>query len=207
MRPVDADEVLRHYRRSRGLLSIRGKIPVRDEYMMSLVYGPGLATACQEIQDNPAASFRCTVRGNAVAVVSDGSSVLSYGDAGPAAALPVMEGKAVLFKALAGIDAFPICLDERDPRRLAQLMRRLTPTFGAFAIEDIASPRSFELLEILEGMSDADLPIPYFFNDMQGACAIVLAALRNAVRIVDKEVEGLRAVITGAGGRWIGFSG
>ena len=200
---VSPEEILRHYRRGRGLLSIRSKIPIRDDYMMSLVYGPGLTTACLEIQENPAASFACTVRGNAVGILTDGSSVLSYGDAGPSAALPVMEGKAVLCKALAGLDAFPLCLDERDPVRLSRIMRRLTPTFGAFAIEDIASPRSFELLEILEGMSDADLPIPYFFNDMQGACVIVLAALRNAARLVDKDLAAMRAVITGAGGAGI----
>jgi malate dehydrogenase (oxaloacetate-decarboxylating) len=200
MRPLDPAEVLRHYRRARGLLSIRSKIAVRDEYMLNLVYGTGVATVCQEIQDNPAAAYGCTIRGNAVAIVSDGSSVLSYGDAGPAAALPVMEGKAILCKALGGLDAFPLCVDERDPQRLARLLQRLTPTFGAFAIEDIASPRSFELQEILEGLSDADLPIPYFFNDMQGACAIVLAALRNAVKIVGKEFASLKAVITGAGG-------
>jgi malate dehydrogenase (oxaloacetate-decarboxylating) len=203
MRPLDPDEVLGHYRRGRGLLAIRAKIPIRDEYMMSLVYGPGVGAACQEIQENPAASFQTTMRGNAVGILTDGSSVLSYGDAGPAAALPVMEGKAILFKALAGIDAIPLCCDERDPRRLAQLMRRLTPTFGAFAIEDIASPRSFELLEILDGTSDADFPVPFFFNDMQGACAIVLAALRNALRIVNKEIGALKAVVTGAGGAGI----
>lgn len=203
MRRVDPAEVLRHYRRNRGLLSIRSKIPVRDEYMMGLVYGPGVGAACQEIQENPAASLTCSMRGNSVGIITDGSSLLSYGDAGPAAALPVMEGKAVLFKALAGLDAFPLCLDERDPKRLAQIMRRLTPTFGAFAIEDIASPRSFELLEILEGLSDADLPVPYVFNDMHGACVIVLAALRNAVRLVNKEIGALRAVITGAGGAGI----
>ena len=203
MRRIDSAEILRHYGRGRGLLSIRSKIPVRDEYMMGLVYGPGVGAACQEIQENPAAALTCTMRGNAVGIITDGSSVLSYGDAGPAAALPVMEGKAVLFKALAGLDAFPICLDERDPKRLAQIMRRLTPTFGAFAIEDVASPRSFELLEILEGMSDADMPVPYIFNDMHGACAIVLAALRNAVRLVNKEIRALRAVITGAGGAGI----
>jgi malate dehydrogenase (oxaloacetate-decarboxylating) len=200
MRPIDPTEVLRHYRRGRGLLSIRSKIAVRDEYMMNLVYGPAVTTACQEIQDNPAAAYSLTIRGNAVAIVSDGSSVLSYGDAGPAAALPVMEGKAILCKALGGLDAFPLCVDERDPQRLARILQRLTPTFGAFAIEDIASPRSFELQEILEGLSDADLPIPYFFNDMQGACAIVLAALRNAGKLVEKDFASLKAVITGAGG-------
>jgi malate dehydrogenase (oxaloacetate-decarboxylating) len=167
---------------------------------MNLVYGPAVTTACQEIQDNPAAAYSLTIRGNAVAIVSDGSSVLSYGDAGPAAALPVMEGKAILCKALGGLDAFPLCVDERDPQRLARILQRLTPTFGAFAIEDIASPRSFELQEILEGLSDADLPIPYFFNDMQGACAIVLAALRNAGKLVEKDFASLKAVITGAGG-------
>lgn len=203
MKRTDPAEVLRHYRRSRGLLAIRSKIPIRDEYMMGLVYGPGVESVCRDIQENPAASYATTMRGNAVGIVSDGSSVLSYGDVGPLAALPVMEGKAVLAKALAGLDAFPLCFDERDPQRLAQALRALTPTFGAFAIEDIASPRSFELLEVLESMSDADLPVPYFFNDMQGACAIVLAALRNALRIVDKGIGDLRAVITGAGGAGI----
>jgi malate dehydrogenase (oxaloacetate-decarboxylating) len=203
VRPIDPAEVLRHYRRGRGLVSIRSKIPIRDDYTMSLVYGPALALLCQEIQDHPATAMTCTMRGNAVGIITDGSSVLSYGDGGPAAAMPVMEGKSILFKALAGLDAFPLCLDERDPHRLAQIMQRLTPTFAAFAIEDMASPRSFELLEILENLSDADLPVPFFFNDMQGACAIVLAALRNALRIVNKDLGSLKAVITGAGGAGI----
>jgi malate dehydrogenase (oxaloacetate-decarboxylating) len=201
-RPVAA-EVLRHYRRGRGLLAVRGKIPIRDESMMGLVYGPALSTTCQEIMDNPAAAWSCTIRGSAVAIVTDGSSVLSYGDAGASAALPVMEGKAVLCKTLAALDALPICLDERNPVRMAQIIRCLSPTFGAIAIEDIASPRSFELYEALDAMSDADLPVPFLFNDMQGVCAIVLAALRNAARIVNKDLDGLRAVITGAGGAGI----
>src|SRR5262245_13842624 len=171
--------------------------------MMGLVYGPRVGTTCLEIQETPAVSLTCTIRGNAVGILTDGSSVLSYGDAGPTAALPVMEGKAILFKALAGLDALPLCFDERDPKLQAEMMRRLAPTFGAFAIEDIASPRSFELLETLEGLSDADLPVPYIFNDMHGASAIVLAALRNAVRLVNKEIATLRTVITGAGGAGI----
>jgi malate dehydrogenase (oxaloacetate-decarboxylating) len=203
VRRPDPGEILRHYRRGRGLLAVRGKIPIRDEATLGIVYGPALSTTCQEIMDNPAAAWTCTMRGSAVAIVTDGSSVLSFGDAGAAAALPVMEGKAVLCKTLAALDAFPICLDERDPARLAELIRRLTPTFGAIAIEDIASPRSFELFEILDGMSDADLPVPFLFNDMQGACAIVLAALRNAARIVNKDLHSLKTVITGAGGAGI----
>jgi malate dehydrogenase (oxaloacetate-decarboxylating) len=200
---VPSAEVLQHFRRHRGLLAIQSKIPIRDEYILSLVYTPGVAEPCLRIQRDPSASFVYTMRGNAVAVLTDGSSVLSYGDAGPLAALPVMEGKSVLFKSLAGIDAFPLCLSERDPVRLARIIQCLTPTFGGFAIEDVASPRCFELQEILEGMGDADLPVPYFFNDMQGACSIVLAALRNALRVVGKEIRSIRAVITGAGGAGI----
>jgi len=200
---VDAAEVLQHFRRHRGLLSVQSKIPIKDEYILSLVYTPGVAEPCLAIREDPESSFCYTMRGNAVAILTDGSSVLSYGDAGPAAAQPVMEGKAILFKTLAGIDAFPLCTNERDPVRMARMIQHLTPTFGAFAIEDIASPRSFELLEILEGMNDADLPVPYFFNDMQGACSTVLAALRNALKVVGKEIGQLRAVITGAGGAGI----
>ncbi|HEU4402886.1 MAG TPA: malic enzyme-like NAD(P)-binding protein [Candidatus Polarisedimenticolia bacterium] len=199
----DPTEVLDHYRRARGLLGIESKIPIKDEYILSLVYTPGVAEPCLAIRDDPESSFTYTMRGNAVAILTDGSSVLSYGDAGPRAALPVMEGKAVLLKTLAGLDGFPLCTTERDPARLARMIQCLTPTFGGFAIEDVASPRSFELLEILEGMSDADLPVPFFFNDMQGACSIVLAALRNALRIVGKEIGSIRAVITGAGGAGI----
>ncbi len=200
---IDPAEIRDHYRRGRGLLGIQSKIPVRDEYILSLVYTPGVAEPCLAIRDDPESSFIYTMRGNAVAVVTDGSSVLSFGDAGPLAAAPVMEGKCVLFKSLAGIDAFPVCADERDPARLARLIQCLTPTFGGFAIEDIASPRSFELMEALDAMSDADLPVPYFFNDMQGACATVLAALRNALKLVGKEIGAIRAVITGAGGAGI----
>ncbi|HYS06042.1 MAG TPA: malic enzyme-like NAD(P)-binding protein [Candidatus Dormibacteraeota bacterium] len=200
---IDPQEVLEHYRRSRGLIGIQSKIPIRDEYVLSLVYTPGVAEPCLAIRDDPESSFIYTVRGNAVAILTDGSSVGSFGDAGPLAALPVMEGKSVLFKSLAGIDAFPLCVTERDPSRLARLIQCLTPTFGGFAIEDIASPRSFELLEALDGMSEADLPVPFFFNDMQGSCATVLAALRNALKIVGKEIGSIRAVITGAGGAGI----
>ncbi len=200
---IDPAEIREHYRRGRGLLGIQSKIPVRDEYILSLVYTPGVAEPCLAIRDDPESSFIYTMRGNAVAVVTDGSSVLSFGDAGPLAAVPVMEGKCVLFKSLAGIDAFPVCVSERDPGRLARLIQCLTPTFGGIAIEDIASPRSFELMEILDSMSDTDLPVPFFFNDMQGACATVLAALRNALKLVGKEIGGIRAVITGAGGAGI----
>jgi len=180
---VNPEEVLQHFRRSRGLLSIESKIPIKDEYILSLVYTPGVAEPCLAIQQDPESSFTYTMRGNAVAIISDGSSVL--------------------FKTLAGLDAFPLCTSERDPVRLARMIQCLTPTFGGFAIEDIASPRSFELLEILEGMSDADLPVPFFFNDMQGPCSIVLAALRNAIKITGKSLGAMRAVITGAGGAGI----
>ena len=200
---IEPAEILDHYRRNRGLLGIQSKIPIKDEHILSLVYTPGVAEPCLAIHDDPESSFVYTVRGNAVAVLTDGSSVLSFGDAGPLAAVPVMEGKCVLFKALAGIDAFPLCTSERDPRRLARLIQCLTPTFGGFAIEDIASPRSFELMEILDGMSEADLPVPFFFTDMQGTCATVLAALRNALKLVGKDLGNIRAVITGAGGAGI----
>ena len=200
---IDPQEVLELYRRSRGLVGIQSKIPIRDEYVLSLVYTPGVAEPCLAIRDDPESSFIYTMRGNAVAILTDGSTVGSFGDAGPLAALPVMEGKSVLFKSLAGIDALPLCVTERDPARLARLIEVLTPTFGGFAIEDIASPRSFELLEILDGMSETDLPVPFFFNDMQGSCATVLAALRNALKLVGKEIGSIRAAITGAGGAGI----
>ncbi len=200
---IDPAEILEHFRRHRGLLAVQSKIPIKDEHVLSLVYTPGVAEPCRVIHEDPEESFTCTIRGNAVAVLTDGSSVLSYGDAGPQAALPVMEGKAILFKTLSGIDAFPVCVAERDPARLADLILALTPTFGGFSIEDIASPRSFELLELLEATSETDLPVPFFFNDMQGACAIVLAALRNALKVVDKEIGDIHAVITGAGGAGI----
>jgi malate dehydrogenase (oxaloacetate-decarboxylating) len=200
---IDPAEVLEHFRRRRGLLAIESKIPIRDEYILSLVYTPGVAEPCLAIRDDVESSFTYTMRGNSVAVFTDGSAVLSYGDAGPRAALPVMEGKAVLCKSLAGIDAFPLCTSERDPGRLARMIQALAPTFGGFAIEDIASPRSFELLETLENQSEADLPVPFFFNDMQGACATVLAALRNALKVTGKDLRAIRAVITGAGGAGI----
>ena len=119
--PLDPDEVLQHFRRRRGLLSIESKITVRDEYMLGRIYVPGVAEPCRAIQEDPATSFTYSMRGNAVGILTDGSSVLSYGDAGPLAALPVMEGKAVLFKALAGVNAFPIAVSERDPARLARM--------------------------------------------------------------------------------------
>ena len=200
---IDPAEILTHFRRHRGLLGVSSKIPIRDEYILSLVYTPGVAEPCLAIRDDPASSFTYTMRANAIAIVTDGSSVLSYGDVGPRAALPVMEGKAVLFKTLAGIDAFPICTSERSTAKLARMIRMLAPTFGGFAIEDIASPRSLELLDVLRGTSVGELPVPYLFNDMHGSCSIVLAALRNALKITGRKIDGIKAAITGAGGAGI----
>ena len=178
-----------------GKLHVASSVPLRDADDLSMAYTPGVARVCLEIAQDPAAVQDFTWVSNTVAVVTDGTAVLGLGDIGPAAAMPVMEGKAVLFKEFAGVDAVPICLDCTDTDELVETIARLAPSFGGINLEDISAPRCFEIERRLKERLD----IPVFHDDQHGTAVVVLAALRNALRIVGKELAEVRIVVSGAG--------
>ncbi|MDE0320536.1 MAG: NAD-dependent malic enzyme [Acidimicrobiaceae bacterium] len=178
-----------------GKLETVTRIPLRNADDLSMAYTPGVARVCRAIADEPERVHDLTIKGNTVAIVSDGTAVLGLGDIGPAAAMPVMEGKALLFKEFAGVDAFPICLDVNEPDEIVETVIRLAPTFGGINLEDIAAPGAFEVEEALR----AALDIPVFHDDQHGTAVVALAALENSARIVGKELANLRCVILGAG--------
>jgi malate dehydrogenase (oxaloacetate-decarboxylating) len=178
-----------------GKLSIESKVPIRNRDDLSLVYTPGVARICQAIAENPADARRLTIKRNTVAVVTDGSAVLGLGNLGPLAALPVMEGKAALFKRFAGIDAFPICLDTQDVDEIVTAVKAIAPVFAGINLEDISAPRCFEVEERLR----AELDIPVFHDDQHGTAIVTLAALTNALTVVGKDLPYVRIVMSGAG--------
>lgn len=178
----------------RGKIGTKIKMTVRTKDDLSLVYSPGVAEPCRKIAENKEDVYKYTMKGNTVAIVSDGTAVLGLGDIGPEAALPVMEGKAMLFKKFADIDAFPICLATTDVDEIVQTVRNIAPVFGGINLEDISAPRSFEIEERLQ-----DLGIPVFHDDQHGTAIVVLAALINACKVTGKKLEELSVVINGAG--------
>ena len=178
-----------------GKLEVRSKVPVRTRDDLSMAYTPGVARVCLAIADDRQRAFSLTMKQNSVAVVTDGTAVLGLGDIGPEAALPVMEGKAILFKEFAGVDAFPICLATKDTDKLVETVKYLAPAFGGINLEDIAAPRCFEIEERLR----KELDVPVFHDDQHGTAVVVLAALLNALRIVKKDLKKLRVVVTGVG--------
>ena len=181
--------------RKKGKVSIQSKVAVDTRDDLSTAYTPGVAAPCVEIHKDPKQVYTYTAKGNLVAVVSDGSAVLGLGNIGPEAAMPVMEGKAILFKQFGDVDAFPICLDTQDTEEIIRTVKNLAPTFGGVNLEDIASPRCFEVERRLE----EELDIPVFHDDQHGTAIVVTAALLNAVKIVGKSVESLRVVLNGPG--------
>ena len=190
----DTDVVMA--RHDGGKLRITATSALHDRTDLAYVYTPGVARVCETIAADPATAYDYTIKRNAVAVVSDGSAVLGLGDIGPLAAMPVMEGKAILFKDLADVDAYPICLDERDPDRLVDMIAALSTGFGGINLEDISAPRCFEV----EGKLRQRLDIPVFHDDQHGTAVVVLAALHNAVRLVGKSVgPDLKVVVQGIG--------
>lgn len=200
LRQVDGVEVVRVSDRTflmhlGGKIEVTSKVRVKTRDDLSMAYTPGVARVCRAIHEDPEASFNLTIRRNTVAVVTDGSAVLGLGDIGPAAAMPVMEGKALLFKEFAGVDAFPICLDTKDPDRIVETVEYLAPTFGGINLEDISSPRCVDIEERLA----AKLDIPVFHDDQHGTAIVVVAALSNALKLVDKAGSDVRVVISGAG--------
>ncbi|MHC4879247.1 MAG: malic enzyme-like NAD(P)-binding protein [Planctomycetota bacterium] len=178
-----------------GKIEVNSKIPVKTRDDLSMAYTPGVARVCRAIYEDPEAAFNLTIRRNTVAVVSDGSAVLGLGNIGPKAAMPVMEGKALLFKEFAGVDSFPICLDTQDPDQIVETVRQIAPTFGGINLEDISSPRCVEIEQRLDELID----IPVFHDDQHGTAIVVTAALTNALKIVNKSPESIRVTMSGAG--------
>ncbi len=178
-----------------GTIEMAAKHPIRNRDDLSLIYTPGVARVCQAIARNPEDARRLTIKRNSVAVVTDGSAVLGLGNLGAAAALPVMEGKAALFKRFGGIDAWPLCLDTQDADEIVAIVRAVSPGFAGINLEDIAAPRCFEIEARLRELLD----IPVFHDDQHGTAIVVLAALRNALRVVGKQLSDVRVVMSGAG--------
>lgn len=178
-----------------GKITVESKVPVTNKEELSLAYTPGVAEPCRKIDANKEDVYKYTSKGNLVAVVTDGTAVLGLGDIGPEAGLPVMEGKAVLFKAFAGVDAFPICLDTKDVDEIVKTVKYLAPTFGGINLEDIAAPRCFEIEEKLK----KELDIPVFHDDQHGTAVCVLAAIYNALKVVGKNIEDVNIVVNGGG--------
>ena len=178
-----------------GKLEVNSKVVVENKDQLSLAYSPGVAEPCREIHKDPANVFKYTAKGNLVAVVSDGTAVLGLGDIGPLAAMPVMEGKAILFKNFANVDAFPICLDTKDVDEIVETVKRIAPCFGGINLEDISAPRCFEIERRLK----EELDIPVFHDDQHGTAIVVCAGLINALKCVGKKPEEIKIVINGAG--------
>ncbi len=188
------EEALKLHRINRGKLAVKSKVSVNSKEDLSLVYTPGVADVCREIFADKSRAYEYTMKANSVAVVTDGSAVLGLGNIGPEAALPVMEGKCVLFKELGNIDAFPICLNTQNSDEIISIVKNIAPAFGGINLEDIAAPRCFGIEEALLGIG-----IPVMHDDQHGSAIVVLAALMNAAKVVNKNIEDLKVVINGAG--------
>ena len=185
-----------------GKVATLARIPVTDRDDLSMAYTPGVARVCKAIEADPNLSHELTIRKNTVAIVSDGTAVLGLGDIGPLGAMPVMEGKALLFKEFAGVDAFPICLDTKDPQEIIDTVVRIAPSFGGINLEDIAAPVCFEVEDRLKELLD----IPVFHDDQHGTAVVTLAALDNALKIVQKNMADLTVVIAGVGAAGVAIS-
>jgi malate dehydrogenase (oxaloacetate-decarboxylating) len=199
---------LLHYSDPTFLLHLGGKIevvsraPIRTRDDLSKAYTPGVARVCMAIYDEPEDVYNLTIKRNTVAVVTDGTAVLGLGDIGPAAAMPVMEGKCALFKEFANVDAFPICIDSKDPRVIVDTVKHIATCFGGINLEDISAPRCFEIEEWLQG----EIDIPVFHDDQHGTAVVTLAPLINALRIVKKEPQDLKVVFNGVGASGVAVS-
>ena len=196
------EKALELHEKWNGKLDTVSKVQVKTREDLALAYTPGVAEPCKVIAKDPEAAYRYTIKSNTVAVVSDGSAVLGLGNIGPLAAMPVMEGKAVLFKEFGGINAFPICLDTQDTEEIIETVVRIAPAFGGINLEDISAPRCFEIERKLKQLCD----IPVFHDDQHGTAIITLAGLTNALRVVGKRLEDVKIVLSGAGAAAISIS-
>ncbi len=185
---------LEMHEKNKGKIEIISKIKLESKDDLSTAYTPGVAEPCREIEKDKELVYKYTSKSNLIAVVSDGSAVLGLGNIGPEAGLPVMEGKAILFKEFADVDAMPLCIDTQDPQEIIKFVKQIAPTFGGINLEDISAPRCFEINDALQ-----DLGIPVFHDDQQGTAVVVLAALINACKVLNKNMEDLKVVISGAG--------
>ena len=200
---MDFNELaLKMHEENHGKISVISKVKVENRDDLSTAYTPGVAEPCRKIHANEDEVYRYTAKGNLIAVVSDGTAVLGLGDIGPKAAMPVMEGKAILFKTFAGIDAFPICLDTKNVDEIVNTVKYLAPTFGGINLEDISAPRCFEI----EARLRKELDIPVFHDDQHGTAIVVAAGLLNAVKLVGKKIEDVKIVINGAGSAGISIA-
>ena len=189
------EESLKFHKDLKGKLEISSRVKIENEKDLSLAYTPGVAEPCREIHKDPSTAYLYTRKWNTVAVISDGTAVLGLGDIGPLASLPVMEGKSILFKEFADVDAFPIVLDTKDVNEIVETVVRIAPTLGGINLEDISAPRCFEIEKKLKER----LNIPVFHDDQHGTAIIVLSGLMNALKIVNKKVEDLKIIVNGAG--------
>jgi malate dehydrogenase (oxaloacetate-decarboxylating) len=189
------EEALRLHEENRGKIEVISKTKVKDMHDLAVVYTPGVAEPCRKIHQDISQVYKYTTKGNMVAVVTDGTAVLGLGDIGPEAALPVMEGKAVLFKHFAGVDAFPICLATKDPDKIVEVVTLIAPSFGGINLEDISAPRCFEIEDRLKKI----LNIPVFHDDQHGTAIVVLSGLINALKVVGKDLDKINVVVNGAG--------
>ncbi len=189
------EESLELHFNNKGKIELALKVPLKNKKDLSLAYTPGVAEVCRFIARDKKNALTHTLKGNTIAVLSDGSAILGLGNLGPEAAIPVMEGKCALFKEFAGVDAFPICLDTQDTEEIIKTAKQLAPVFGGINLEDISAPRCFEIEKRLK----QELDIPVMHDDQHGTATVVLAALINALRLADKEIDKVRLVINGAG--------
>ena len=195
-------EAIEMHAKHKGKISIESKVPLETEKDLTLAYTPGVSQPCLEIYTNKTNVYKYTSKGNLVAVISDGSAVLGLGDIGPYAAIPVMEGKAILLKRFADIDAFPICINTKDPQEIVEIVKKISPVFGGILLEDISAPRCFEIEEELK----KELDIPVFHDDQHGTAVVVAAALINCLKIIKKKFEEVKIVINGAGAAGIAIT-
>ncbi|HWR41964.1 NADP-dependent malic enzyme [Sporomusa sp.] len=189
------EEAIQLHKEHQGKLAVASKVPLANRHDLSLAYTPGVAEPCKDIKNDKDLSFEYTCRGNMVAVVSDGTRVLGLGDIGPEAAIPVMEGKAVLFKVFGDVDAVPICLDTKDPDKIIEVVRLLQPTFAGINLEDLSSPKCYDIEDALKAQMD----IPVFHDDQHGTAIAALSAVINALRLVKKELVSAKIIVNGAG--------
>ena len=189
------DDTLKMHKENQGKLSVHSKVPLRNAEDLSLAYSPGVAEPCMDIYEDESKVYDYTMKGNLVAVVSNGTAVLGLGNIGPKAAMPVMEGKALLFKSFADVDAFPLCLDTTDSDKIVETVKLLEPTFGGVNLEDIKAPECFEIEDRLRKICN----IPVFHDDQHGTAIVTAAGLLNALKLANKKIEEIRVVANGAG--------